>query len=505
MRARPLGSLLGVHEPVGDLAVVLHAHLPWVTGHGVWPVGEEWLYQAWAESYLPLVEVLERHAGQGREQLLTLGVTPVLAAQLDDEAALAGMHAWLGRWQLRAHELAGRRDPVLRAAAAREHAAAERRLETFEAGWLAGGSPRLRPLLDAGAVELLGGPATHPFLPLLDPRVAEFALRAGLEDAVVRVGSRPSGIWVPECGYSPGLELTLAAAGVSHLCLDESALVGAGRPRSSGWRLGGSDVVAFARDLPLTDRVWSSRTGYPVGAEYRDFHARDEVTGLQAWAVTSPHSPDKAPYQPEDAAKAVVRDAEDFVAAVRENLFAQQRADRRRQPLAVVAWDAELFGHWWHEGPAFLDTVFSLLPQAGVRTTTLAGALARGQVGGNAAVGPTSWGAGKDFRVWAGDQVRDLREDADALQRELLAAVDGAERAGCLDRDLRLDEAARETMLALSSDWAFMVTRDSAADYGRDRAFAHAGRARAVLGGAAPGARRPFSHLDARALRRGSR
>ena len=101
-------------EPVGTCCIVLHTHLPWLAHHGSWPVGEEWLYQAWASSYLPVFDLLERLAAEGRRDLLTLGITPVLAAQLDDPYCLREFHTWLGFWQSRAEGLAGRRDPALR-------------------------------------------------------------------------------------------------------------------------------------------------------------------------------------------------------------------------------------------------------------------------------------------------------------------------------------------------------------------------------------------------------
>ena len=87
----------------GTFCLVLHSHLPWLAHHGAWPVGEEWLYQAWAHSYLPVVDMLRRFADEGRQDVLTLGVTPVLAAQLDDPYCLRGMHDWLGNWHLRSH------------------------------------------------------------------------------------------------------------------------------------------------------------------------------------------------------------------------------------------------------------------------------------------------------------------------------------------------------------------------------------------------------------------
>src|SRR5215207_7745515 len=94
-------------EPVpGLFTLVLHTHLPWLAHHGRWPVGEEWLYQSWSAAYLPLMRVLRTLAAEGRGHLLTLGMTPVVTAQLDDPYCLTGMHHWLANWELRALEAA---------------------------------------------------------------------------------------------------------------------------------------------------------------------------------------------------------------------------------------------------------------------------------------------------------------------------------------------------------------------------------------------------------------
>ncbi|MDJ0111667.1 1,4-alpha-glucan branching protein, partial [Rhodococcus erythropolis] len=121
-------------------ALVLHSHLPWLANHGRWPVGEEWIYQSWAASYIPLAAALRRLADEGRSHLLTLGITPVLAAQLDDPHCLAGMHHWLGNWQIRAHEAAGMPDAAHRELGAREHRASAAALEDFETHWQHGAS-----------------------------------------------------------------------------------------------------------------------------------------------------------------------------------------------------------------------------------------------------------------------------------------------------------------------------------------------------------------------------
>jgi 1,4-alpha-glucan branching enzyme len=460
---------------VGSFALVLHSHLPWLAHHGSWPVGEEWLHQAWSSSYLPLVRLLGELADEGRRDVLTLGVTPVLAAQLDDPWCLRQQTTWLGFWRERAAELAARPETHLRELAAREFAAAERSLELLAGDWRHGASPLLRRLQEAGVVELLGGPATHPFLPLLDDRVAAFSLRAGLDDARLRLGRRPVGVWSPECGWAPGLERTLVADGVRHLLVDEATLAPTGASTSQPWRVAGSDVVVLARDLAVTNLIWSSRTGYPAGPHYRDFHTFDHPSGFRPYRVTGAgtEGPDKAPYDPRRARRAAADDAVRFVAAVRQRLLEVRDRDGRRG-LVVAAYDTELFGHWWHEGPQFLGHVLRLLPEAGVRLTTLGGALESHGAAGEIELPPGSWGAGKDYRVWDGEQVHDLRDEGFWVQRRLLDVVDDEHRAGRLRaRRPDLDQLARQALLALSSDWAFMVTRDQAADYARERAAGH--------------------------------
>lgn len=495
----------------GTFCLVLHSHLPWLPHHGTWPVGEEWLYQAWAHSYLPLLDLLHRFADEGHRDVLTLGVTPVLAAQLDDPYALRSFHDWLGNWQLRAQYAATRwraGDPLLRDLAAAEYRAAGHALTEFEGRWRHGFSPVLRPLVDGGVVELLGGPATHPFQPLLRPPVRRFALRTGLADTASRLGAAPHGIWAPECGYSRGMERDYAAAGVQRFLVDGPALRGdthAARP------VGSSDVVCFGRDLEVTYRVWSPKAGYPGHGAYRDFHTFDHPSGLKPARVTGKQvaPQDKRPYDPALAAAAVARHAKDFV----DTVVARLRSLRARHGapgLVVAAYDTELYGHWWHEGPAWLAAVLRALPDAGVRVTTLRGALEAGHRGAPVELPASSWGSGKDWRVWDGEQVSDLVSAGAALQDELLALP----RQPLGIRDPARDQLLREALLTLSSDWAFMVTKDSAADYARRRAKVHgdrfgelAGMIRAGQHGRA-GHRAAslraedglFGHLDARGL-----
>ncbi|GGK44100.1 1,4-alpha-glucan branching protein domain-containing protein [Nocardia camponoti] len=458
----------------GQFTFVLHSHLPWLAHHGRWPVGEEWLYQSWAASYLPLVKVLKNLAAEGRSHLLSLGITPVLAAQLDDPHCLAGMHHWLGNWQLRADEASMSGNVAL---GRHEHRLAATALADFEREWRHGGSPVWRSLIDADAIELLGGPLAHPFQPLLDARLRQFQLTEGLADARLRWGTQPTGIWAPECGYTPGMEVGYDAAGVTHFMVDGPSLRG---DSSLGRPVRDADVVAFGRDLHVSYRVWSPKQGYPGHAAYRDFHHYDHATGLKPSRVTGKTvaGADKAPYDPALAAEAVTRDVADFVETVRNRLI-DESARIGRDALVIAAFDTELFGHWWHEGPQWLEQVLRALPEAGVNVGTLADARANGYVGAPVQLTDSSWGSGKDWRVWAGDQVADLVELNADIVRLALDTLDKLPREGS-PRNPVADQLLREAILTVSSDWAFMVSKDSAAGYARDRAHEHAHAVREI-------------------------
>ncbi len=319
-------------------------------------------------------------------------------------------------------------------------------------------------------MELLGGPATHAFGPLYPDDVVAAGLRVGRDDARLRFGSAGAGIWAPECGYRPGLEDVYAAEGISHFVVDGPTFLHVGAETWAGRPVGDSDVVAFARDLEVSYRVWSPRRGYPSDPRYRDFHTYDHGTGFRPARVTSTSTPPerKAPYEPGATAAVVRRDARDFVSVVVDRLTGIA-ASRGAPGLVVAGFDTELFGHWWHEGPAWLAEVLRLLPAAGVEVTTLAGARAAGYVAEPARLEAGSWGSGKDWRVWAGAQVADVVADNDRLVRRWRALP----KAPAVGRDPLADQIAREALLALSSDWAFMITKDSAAEYARARHDQH--------------------------------
>jgi 1,4-alpha-glucan branching enzyme len=259
-----------------------------------------------------------------------------------------------------------------------------------------------------------------------------------------------------------------------------------------------SDVVAFGRDLQVSYRVWSPKSGYPGHAAYRDFHTYDHDTGLKPARVTGRNVPsdEKAPYDPQRAERAVDSHVADFVDLVRRRLIAE--TERIGRPAHVIAaFDTELFGHWWYEGPMWLEGVLRALPAAGVQVGTLDDAVADGFVGSPVELPSSSWGSGKDWKVWAGERVADLVQLNVEVVDTALSTVDKAleQTEAPHARDFVADQILRETLLTVSSDWPFMVSKDSAADYARYRAHLHAHATREIATALASGRRDAAARL----------
>ena len=529
----------------GEFALVLHTHLPYVRGHGVWPVGEDWLLQACATSWLPVTEVLLRLAEDGQRDVLTLSVTPTVAHQLADARLRADTGAWiatqmwLGEQQRQRAE--GPQEDAIRALGSFHWRTNAHLLALWEGVEAAGGLLAVwADLARHGVIELLGGPATHAYLPLqLDPRLIDAQLDAGLSAHDAWAGARPRGLWSPECGYRPagpvadaaaeplavdrfgtpslprsrvelpGLEEHFAAHGITHVVVDGPTLVRAAGGVDRDWTqrpsvpdvrdrnadevvhdgvlIGDSDVVAFARDLSVAYRVWSPHDGYPGDAWYRDFHARGDLGQLASWRVTdkSLAAEDKAPYDPAVAARRVEQHAAHLHAGLRQVL------DPRPGALVVAAYDTELFGHWWFEGPQWLE---SLLRRLGddptVRTTTLASRLERRPPTRRLHLPESSWGYGKGHGPWVTPETRLLWRELRRGERRFAAAL-----AGHGGTTAVRDQAARELALAQASDWPYLINRGDCAGYARDRFHLHLDRLHALC--AAIELDRPVADLDA--------
>jgi 1,4-alpha-glucan branching enzyme len=446
----------------GELAIVLHSHMPYVEGFGTWPFGEEWLFEAIAASYLPLIDLCERWAEAGHADVLTIGVTPVLADQLALPAVgdrflrfVAEVREETHRLDAEGLERAGQTD----AAAALRHSARdyERAVDRFErlGRDLVGA---LRQLREAGVVDLWSSTATHAVLPLLATEAGvRLQLATGIESHRARFGAWSGGLWLPECAYRAGLGHQLAAYGVRAFCVDQTAEgddLDQLEPIATA-----TSAVAVPIDWRTISLVWDQQ-GFPADGVYRDYHAQS-TNGLRPYANAG------GPYLPAVASERAREHGREFVTRVIERLD-RYRAERGRPGLIVFALDTELLGHWWYEGPQFLAAVLEAAQAAGLALTTLPDALER-HPARERPLRDSSWGRGKDLATWDSPEVTDLVWPARQAELRLATVtVGGAAPSAAAER------AARELLALQASDWAFMVTRGLAGDYPRERVRDHA-------------------------------
>ncbi len=483
-------------ERRGALALVLHTHMPYVEGFGTWPFGEEWLWEAMAGCYLPLLELLERDVP------LTLSLTPVLCDQLQAQGVAERFERFVQEVRRETHEEDAR---GLRAGGHEQLACElERSFEDYERA-LEGLGSRGGDLLGALApYAQWTSAATHAVLPLL---ASEAGLRLQAQTGVESHRARfepgwRGGFWLPECAHAPWLEPGLSDAGVHATCVELTNRFGLGAREHLCPLVGEAGVVLVPIDRATIALVWSDE-GYPADGSYRDYH-RHTIHHHNPWAN------DGGAYDRERAAALARTHAADFVTRTRARLD----RDGRGLPgggLAVCALDTELLGHWWYEGLTWLAAVVEECTRQDLELVRLDDALERiepapvedtpsapgrdrvpgGWIeppaeGGRRLGGPTArvstWGAGGDLSTWSGPAVAEIAFATRAAELEVLRAGD---RAGAA--------AVRELLALQSSDWAFMVSRDLAVPYARER-FEHHRAALAHALAAGPDA-------DARALR----
>ena len=484
---------------LGYLAIVLHAHLPFVR-HPEAPsyMEEEWFFEGITETYIPLLLAFEKLARDGIDFRLTVSMSPPLLSMLTDDLLKARYAHKIDKMiELADMEVdRTRSDP-------RFHGLAQvyrDRFNEIRDCWRRYDGDLVRAyraLQDAGHIEVITATGTHPFIPLMDRNWsnirAQVQVAADLYEKLF--GRRTRGIWLGECGYSPGVDELLREAGIRYFFVDTHGILFADRRPVYGVHAPlycPTGVAAFGRDVESSKQVWSSREGYPGDPNYRDFY-RDigfdlpmdyigpfihpdgirTYTGMKYFAITHAKLQDKRPYDPYVAWQRANDHAGNFLYN-RERQVEHLRAHMDRKPVVVSPYDAELFGHWWYEGPIFLEMLFRKMQydQAIVAPTTPSAYLAEYATNQVAVPCQSSWGAGGYGEFWCngtnawvyrhlhmmGERMNDLARrfpDPDHLQRRAL------------------NQAAREVMLAQSSDWAFIMKTGTTVPYATKRTNDH--------------------------------
>ena len=468
-----------------QLMALLHAHLPYVADGPE----QDWLFEAMAETYVPLLATLERMQGHCRGPLLALSFSPVLCEMLAADQTHARLGAYLDE------RIAAAGAAVASAGSAEEAGAARFYVGLYERTQTRAASLTHRGLLGAfrdleagGVVELLTTAATHALLPLLANSQSVRAQLATAREAHQRhFGKPPRGLWLPECGYAPGLEEAAAAEGFDYLFLAGHGVLDADpRPQCGPFApvVLPNRVAAFPLDADSGQRVWNRHAGYPGSPWYREFHrdlgferARPRRRGIGLHRVTGDvplH--EKAWYDPQHATDQARLDAGDFVRYVQEQAHALA-GELGVAPLVTVAFDAELFGHWWLEGVDFLEAVLRGLsePDDAVSLATPSEFLARAGRLQRVQPAASTWGRGGYFATWldpSNDWIYPLLHRA---EERLIELANGHNTPDALLRRA-LNQAARELMLAQSSDWPFMMSQGDKGEYAARRIRQHLDR-----------------------------
>ena len=487
--------------PQGFLCVVLHAHLPFVRHPEVqYMMEENWFYEALTETYIPLLAYFNNLHADAIPFRITMSLTPTLCAMLDDEL-LQGRYA---NYIDRLIELAEKE--VLRTRHDREmNGAARMYLERFSfCKYIFDGKygrdiiPGFRKLQDDGALEILTCAATHGYLPNMQSNAV--AVRAQIEVAVQSYrsffGRPPRGIWLPECGYYRGLEQILDKCGIRYIFLETHGLLDASPPPPGGVfapvRCAGAPVAAFARDTESSRSVWSADEGYPGDPHYREFHkdigfdlemrriapyidpAGIRVnTGIKYHRVTDKQDPEKRLYDRENALSRASVHASDFMNRRAEQIR-RAASSMDRPPIVVAPYDAELFGHWWFEGPEWLNFLIRkcALEQDTFRLITPSEYLDAHPPSHTCAPAFSSWGDGGYSDMWLNETNEWIYPHLHRIEDRMVECARGFGAAEGLERRT-LNQMARELLLAQSSDWPFIMKTGTTVEYATRRVKEH--------------------------------
>jgi 1,4-alpha-glucan branching enzyme len=511
-----------------DFVFTLHSHLPYVLNHGRWPHGSDWLCEAALDTYLPLLEVLQRLAGESIPAPVTMGFTPVLANQLINPVFVSEMEAFFTQ-RLQACDEA----PASLAKTGDNHLLPlvqfwRERLTRLRALFhridrnLIGA---FRALESDGRLEIIGSAATHGYLPLLarDESI-RLQLAVGVSEHRRIFARSPGGCWLPECAYRPrgpwepwpsaprtgmrrGIEEHLSDAGFQFFFVD-AHLAAAGRPLGlSGdpagdpivhapagrvapgeplrspyraYRVARSSVAAYVRDPRASMQVWSRFEGYPGDESYLEFHKMRWPGGLKLWRVSGPNVDlgNKQPYNPEAAADRARGHAEHFAQLLAR--IARGPA-QSREGVVVAPFDTELFGHWWFEGPAFMGDMYQSLARhlEAIQPATGSRHLQEHPPRAGIRLPWGSWGANGDSSMWLSERTAWTWERLWPLEQSFWDMAPSALSSPAARPVLA--QAARELLLAQSSDWQFIISTGAAADYAERRFQEHCADAEGLI------------------------
>jgi len=486
--------------PQGFLSLVLHAHLPYVRHpEHCYSLEEKWYYEAMLECYLPLLKMMEKLKHEGVNYRLTFSISPTLLSMMEDDLLRERFINYLNNLQeLSRREVertAGDETFAPLAQMYRDHF--DQIADYYHHRCETRPSRVLRELHREGYVEVITTAGTHGYLPLLGvQRESTYAqLMAGMEYFHDLIGEPPRGIWLPECAYTYGIEEILEELGIQYFFTDtHGVLYASPRPKYGVYSpiVTDNGVAVFARDSETSKQVWSSREGYPGDYYYREFYrdighdleydyikdylhppALRSDTGIKYYRITGTTLEYKEPYLPEIAREKTAEHAGNFMFN-REKQVEYLSEIMGRPPIIVAPYDTELFGHWWFEGPLWLEHLCRKIDrkQDTIKLITPGDYLDMRYPLQVSTPTSSSWGDKGYHEVWLNGKNDYLYPHLHRASRDMIEmATDYPDARGLMER--ALTQAARELILAQSSDWPFIMTVGTMVEYARLKSNDH--------------------------------
>ena len=489
--------------PTGYFSLILHAHLPFVR-HPEYPefLEEDWLYEAITEVYLPLIFIFQNLHETGAKPRLAMNISPPLCEMLADKL----LETRYTRHLENLLELSKKEVERTRTDAPEFYDVAQMYVRNLSASLDLWNNKYRRNLINAfrhlqdeGVLEIITCGATHGFLPLISTQEARRAqINIAVNNYKKHFGRQPRGIWLPECAYEHGIENLLKDAGIEYFVGDSHALLyGEPRPRYGVHApvVCPNGVAVFARDVETSQQVWSAEVGYPGNAVYREFYrdigwdlpleylkphlhkdAARRHLGLKyhrisGRGVSGDH---KEPYVPAWAREKSAEDAADFVAKRIRQAHKLRETFGGHPPFVTAPYDAELYGHWWFEGPQFLDFVFRELhyKKDEVRALTPGDFLDSGIPIQIQQPSASSWGENGYYKVWLNEGNSWMYPFQHDAERKMTEFANKYYEPNDLERRI-LNQLVRELLLAQSSDWAFQIYQGTTVQYSSNRFKSH--------------------------------
>jgi len=485
--------------PIGYSAMVLHAHLPFVR-HPEYEyfLEEHWLYEAITETYVPLILMYENLIKEGVDFRMTMSLTPPLIAMLVDPLLQDRYVTYISRLiELAEKEVVRTKgDPDFEPLARYYFNRFKATYDVFVNKYHKNLVTAFKMFQDYGVLEVITCGATHGFLPLMQntPQAVKAQIQVAVNNYKIHLGRQPRGIWLPECGYYEGADKYLKEAGINYFFTDTHGILNANpRPRYGAYApliCPDSGVAVFCRDRESSEQVWSSQIGYPGDPNYREYYRdigydlpldymKDYVqpdgtrknTGMKYYRVTGKTS-HKEPYNLQWAEDSAKRHGWDFMNK-RQNQIKSLHNIMGRPPLVVSPYDAELYGHWWFEGPDFLNFMIREAAKQDVyKLITPSEYLEENPINQLSQPSPSSWGANGYNSFWLNTNNDYVYKYLNKMAEKMIAIAYMFQEPYDLQRRA-LNQMARELLLAQSSDWAFIMQTGTMVEYAHKRTRVH--------------------------------